>query len=377
MMRVAFVTDTFLPKVDGIVTTICHVLEHLASHEVQTLVLAPAGGPTCYAGAPIHGWRGYTIPFYGEVQLVPPVVNLTGALQEFQPDVVHVFNPVSLGLAGLRQARQMGIPVVASYHTDLPGFLRRWHLSFLSAPAQAFLRWIHNQADLNLTPSEATRLELEAAGFERLGVWPHGVDTTRFHPKHHEPAWRHWLTQGQGERPLLLYVGRLSPEKQIDRLRPLLDHLPRVRLAIVGDGPARRKLEKRFAGTPTVFTGYLRGRDLAQAYASADLFVSPAANETFGCTVLEAMASGLPVVTVNAGGPTDFVKHGETGWLVEPDNTAALLGGVKQLLCDKPLRRKMGAAARAHAETMTWAAVCEALLQEYAALVHKPLPFAA
>ena len=367
-MRVVLITDTFLPKIDGIVTTICHVLDHLAVRGVEAMVLAPSGGPTVYAGMPVRGWRGYTVPLYGEVQLVPPTVNLTRTLQAFQPDLVHLFNPVSLGLAGLRQAKRINIPVVASYHTDLPGFLRRWHLPFLAAPTRAFLRWIHNQADLNLVPSEATRHELEDTGFERLGVWPHGVDTIHFHPKHREPAWRNWLTQGQDEWPLLLYVGRLSPEKQIERLRPLLDHLPRTRLAIVGDGPARRRLEKLFAGTPTVFTGYLRGRDLAQTYASADLFVSPAANETFGCTVSEAMASGLPVVTVNAGGPTDFVRHGETGWLAEPDNEAALLAGVRHLLQDKPLRKKMGAAARAHAETMTWSAVCDLLLQTYHSL---------
>ncbi|MBK9053234.1 MAG: glycosyltransferase [Chloroflexi bacterium] len=146
------------------------------------------------------------------------------------------------------QARQLGIPVVAPYHTDLPGFLRRWRLPFLAPSVQAILRWIHNQADLNLTPSEATRQTLEAVGFERLGVWPHGVDAVRFHPKHREPAWRTWLTQGHDEWPLLLYVGRLSPEKQIERLRPLLDHLPRVRLAIVGDGPARCKLESYLPG---------------------------------------------------------------------------------------------------------------------------------
>ena len=375
-MRIALITDTFLPKIDGIVTTICHVLDHLALRDTETLVLAPAGGPAVYGRSPVCSWRGYTVPFYGEAQLVPPIVNLTRTLQAFQPDIVHVFNPVSLGLAGLLQARQLGIPVVASYHTDLPGFLRRWRLPFLAPSVQANLRWIHNQADLNLTPSEATRQTLEAVGFERLGVWPHGVDAVRFHPKHREPAWRTWLTQGHDEWPLLLYVGRLSPEKQIERLRPLLDHLPRVRLAIVGDGPARCKLEKLFAGTPTVFTGYLRGRDLAQTYASADLFVSPAANETFGCTVSEAMASGLPVVTVNAGGPTDFVRHGETGWLAEPDNDAALLAGVKHLLEDRALRKRMGAAARAHAETMTWSAVCDMLLQTYDSLACRSLPYA-
>jgi len=370
-MRIALITDTFLPKIDGIVTTICHVLDHLALRDVQTLVLAPAGGPAMYARTPVCSWRGYTVPFYGEAQLVSPLVNLTQTLQAFQPDIVHVFNPVSLGLAGLLQARRLDIPVVASYHTDLPGFLRRWRLPFLAPSVQAILRWIHNQADLNLTPSEATRKALAKAGFQRLGVWPHGVDTLRFHPKYCQPVWRNWLTQGQDDWPLLLYVGRLSPEKQVERLRPLLDHLPRVRLAIVGDGPARCKLETLFAGTPTVFTGYLRGGDLAQTYASADLFVSPAANETFGCTVLEAMASGLPVVTMNAGGPTDYIQNEVTGLLVEPDDDEALYKGVKGLLADKPRCRLMGAAARHQAEKMTWATVCEALLDNYQSILHR------
>lgn len=367
-MRIVLFTETFLPKVDGVVNTLCHLLEHLAVRRHTCLVFAPAGGPKQYAGTPIIGLPAYPFLLYPELRLVPPYVDLTQHLNAFQPDLVHLLNPVSLGLAGLQQARRLGAPIVASYHTDIPGFAEQWGLGFLREALWAGLRWVHNQADLNLCPSQATLAELEAHGFRRLKIWSRGVDTDRFHPRYRTPMWRARLSGGHPDAPLLLLVSRLSPEKRVEWLRPVLEAIPGARLAVVGDGPARSWLEEYFAGTPTVFTGYLYGQDLARTYASADLFVFPAANETFGNVVLEAMASGLPVVAARGGGPLDSVIEGVTGLLFDPDDPQALVDAVRRLVGDRNYARQLGADGRAQAERRSWSTILDGLLADYATL---------
>jgi hypothetical protein len=221
-VRIVLFTETFLPKVDDIVKTLCRLLEHLAIRGHKCLVFVPTGGPTYYAKTPVVGLPGHPFPLYPELRLVPPYVDVSRHLGAFRPDVVHLVNPVSLGLAGLQQARRLDIPVVASYHTDIPGFAEQWGLGVLSEPLWTYLRWVHNQMDLNLCPSHATQAELEARGFQRLKVWSRGVDTARFHPRHRTRAWRVRLSGGHPDAPLLLFVSRLAPEKRVEWLRPLL-----------------------------------------------------------------------------------------------------------------------------------------------------------
>lgn len=365
-MRVALFTEVFLPKVDGVVNTLCRVLEHLRQRGHEGLVFAPEGGPESFAGARVIGLPSILIPIYPDLKLVPPVVDVEAELMAFEPDAVHIINPVSLGLAGFRAARMLGVPVVASYQTDLPGFAERWGLGMLKEPLWVYFRWLHNQADLNLCPSRATQRELLSQGFERVEVWGRGVDTSRFSPAHRSEQRRMRLSGGHPEAPLLIYVGRLSPEKRVDWLLPVLRALPEARLAIVGAGPSRPILERLFKGTKTVFTGYLGGEDLAQAYASGDIFVFPAANETFGNVVLEAMASGLPVVAPRAGGPLDLVTHGETGLLFDPQDQADLVNAVRRLVQDPGYARSLGAAGLAYAETMSWEVVLDGLFDSYA-----------
>jgi glycosyltransferase involved in cell wall biosynthesis len=292
----------------------------------------------------------------------------------FKPDVIHIVNPAFLGLVGLRHARELDIPVVASYHTDLPGYTERYGIPYLRETVWAYFRWIHNQADLNLCPSQYTKDELVAHRFQRVRIWGRGVDTDRFNPKHWNQTWRNHLSGGHPEATLLLFVSRLAQEKRVDWLRPLLDVLPDVRLAIVGEGPARSELEELFQGTPTVFTGYLQGQSLSQAYASADVFVFPSASETFGNVVTEAMASGLPVVAARAGGPVDHVRDWETGFLFNPDSTSDMIDKVKQVIDTPGLVKKLSHNARAYAETQTWEAIFDGLLEDYrsAPKVHKP-----
>lgn len=369
-MRIAIFTETFLPKWDGIANTLCYLLDHLEQRGHTSLMFAPQGAPEHYAQTRIIGLPSIAFPFYRDLKLVPPLINVVDELTSFQPDVVHLVNLASLGLVGMRHARDLNIPIVASYHTDLPGYAKHYGMGLLEDPIWAYFRWLHNQADLNLCPSNFTKRQLESHDFERVAVWGRGVDTQRFHPDHRRASDRRRL-MGDGHGPLLLYVGRLAMEKRITWLRPMMDLLPGASLAIVGDGPQRGELEELFAGTTTVFTGYLEGEPLAQAYAAADLFVFPSASETFGNVVLEAMASGLPVVAAGHGGPVDHVKHGANGFLSDPEDPADFAALAWRCVTDETLRTQMAGAARAYAETQTWEMILDKLLDNYAGLVYQ------
>jgi glycosyltransferase involved in cell wall biosynthesis len=371
-MRIALFTETFLPKIDGIVNTLTYLIRHLERQGHDCMVFAPEGGPDRYAHARVVGLPAYPFPLYVGLKIVPPYIDVLDMLKAFRPGVIHVVNPVAIGWIGMRHARQLDLPLVASYHTDIPGFAGRWGMEFLAEPLWAYLRGIHNQADLNLCPSSATMSELTARGFERLRVWTRGVDTSRFAPARRTVEWRSRLSGGDVDAPLLLSVGRLSPEKRVGWLKPVLEALPGTRLAIVGDGPQRGELEMMFAGTPAVFTGYLVGDELASAYAAADAFIFPAANETFGNVALEAMASGLPVVAARAGGPLDIVVDGETGLFFEPESPESLLAVVRRLVFDPVYAHQLAVAARRQAEARSWEVVLDGLLSNYRDLLRVP-----
>ena len=373
-MKIALFTETFLPKIDGVVNTLCQLLRHLERRGHEAVVIAPGKGPETFASARVIYHRGVGLPMYPELRVVSPFTDVGASLLDFRPDLVHVANPVLLGVAGTRWAERSGFPVIASYHTDVPGYARTYGFPALALPLWRYLRWVHDKAALNLCPSTATLADLEARGFSHLKLWTRGVDADRFSPEKASQEWRHRLTGGNPQAPLLLYVGRLAPEKRVDWLRPLLAGLPGARLAIVGGGPSREELERSFAGTPTVFPGYLQGEELASAYASADIFAFPSNSETFGNVVLEAAASGLPVVAPRAGGVVDIVRNGETGFLFEAHSRQAFCDSVHSLVHDLGGRREMSAKARSLAEGRSWEAVLDGLIEEYHRVACLPPP---
>jgi glycosyltransferase involved in cell wall biosynthesis len=367
-MRVGLITETFLPDVNGVVTTLCRLLEHLQAGGHQALVFAPQGAPTSYAGAEIVPLPGVPLPLYPDLRLTPPQAGITARLRHFQPDVLHLAGPAVMGATGRFVASRLHLPLLATYHTDLPAYSAHYGLSGLRGLVYAYLRWVHNGCRLTLCPSTATLADLRAHGFRRLRLWGRGVDTERFHPRHRSEAWRRAVGLQPGET-LLLYVGRLATEKRIDLLAAALAGLSSegtpVRLVLVGDGPARPALERQLAGLPVHFAGFLKGDELATAYASADAFVFPSDTETFGQVIQEAMASGLPVMAARAGGALDLVRDGITGMLVAPGDAADLRAHIRQLAADPALRGALGQAGRRAAERRSWSSVMDELLGHY------------
>ncbi len=373
-MHIAFFTETFLPKVDGIVTRLTRTIEHLVAAGDEVLVFCPEGAPDTYCGAQVMGIPAVPLPLYPELKLALPRPVVAEAIDRFQADLIHVVNPAILGLGGIWLAKTKAIPLVASYHTHLPKYLEHYGMGMLEPLLWELLKAAHNQASLNLCTSTAMVQELSERGIHNIDLWQRGVDTDGFHPGLASPQRRqHLFGPHQDGDPLLLYVGRLSAEKQIEAIRPVLTALPRSRLALVGDGPHRQQLEKTFAGTATRFVGYLRGEDLAGAYASADAFLFPSSTETLGLVLLEAMAAGCPVVAANRGGIPDIVTDGENGCLYDPDQADGLLIATHRLLEQRKHHGQMRIAARREAERWGWGAASAQLRRYYGQVLETAL----
>ena len=367
-MRIAIFTETFIPKIDGIVTTLSETIRQLKCLGHEVLVFAPDGGISDFEGIRIVGMKGHSFALYPELRLSLPRASMRKQIQEFQPDLLHVADPALLGIAALyygggANGGALRLPLVISYHTDLPAYLQYYQLGFLEPYIWRIMRIRHNRATLNLCTSAAMMEQLEKHGIQRVNLWPAGVDTSRFRPDRRSEAMRFRLSGGHPERPLLIYVGRLSPEKDVQRLRPMMEALPGTQLALIGDGPHRHALEEHFAGLPVYMAGFLRGEELAAAYASADVFVMPSRTETLGLVVLEAMSAGLPVVGAQAGGIPEMIVDGVTGALFDTEDQA--IEAIRKLLECPEQRRASGCAARQHASERSWRPATLALVEHY------------
>ena len=381
-MKIAFFTETFLPKVDGIVTRLTKTVTHLVKAGDEVFVFCPEGGPSHYMGAKVIGVPAMPLPLYPELKLGLPGPAVSEALDNFEPDLIHVVNPAVLGLGGIWLAKTNGIPLIASYHTHLPKYLEHYGMGMLEPLLWELLKAAHNQAILNLCTSTAMVKELSEKGIQNTALWQRGVDTDNFRPDLRKDSMRQRLLGEHSDKnALLIYVGRLSAEKQIERIKPVLNALPETRLALVGDGPYRQQLEKIFKGTATTFVGYLGGEDLASAYASGDAFLFPSSTETLGLVLLEAMAAGCPVVGANRGGIPDIITDGENGCLYDPDGESegpeSLIQATQRLLGNDLERQAMRKAAREEAERWGWVSATEQLRGYYKDVLKKTIEIAA
>ncbi|CAB1129885.1 GDP-mannose-dependent alpha-mannosyltransferase [Candidatus Hydrogenisulfobacillus filiaventi] len=363
-MRIAYVTETWWPSTDGVVTRLTATVRQLRRWGHDLLIIAPAGGAPEFEGIPVRSVPNVRVSFiYGGKPWGLPVPRVGRYLDAFRPDVVHAVNPFVVGIAGVLHASRRGWPLVASYHTNIAQYADFYHLGFTKPAIWAILRALHNRAQVNLTPSQAVKADIEAHGIRRVRVWQRGVDVDLFHPRRADPVWRRRVAR-RPDRPLVLYVGRLAAEKHIERLRALFEEGLDVNLVLVGEGPDREHLEWVFRGLPVAFTGVLHGLDLARAYASADVFVFPSTTETLGLVVLEAMASGLPVAVAETGPAHELLDGSGAGFLFDAGNGAALARAVRTLL-DPVRRREMGQAARREAEARGWAEPTRQLVEVY------------
>lgn len=373
-MRIAVVTEVFLPAVDGVVTRLRHTLAELTRAGDEVMVVAPEGGPPSYAGAVVVDMPALRVPLYPDGDGYPEKrVSLPGrplgrALRLFRPDVIHAVNPVLLAAGAVYYARRLRVPLVASYHANLPAYAGYYGLGMLEAFGWRYIRTLHNRADLNLCTSQATMRRLTEQRFERLAFWPYGIEPGLLDPDASSSAARARLSGGHPERKIMLFVGRLAKEKGIERLLPAVRELDGVALAIVGDGPLRTTLQRQFAGTSTTFLGLLTGEELVAAYSSADMFVFPSRTETLGMVMLEAHAAGLPVLAADSAAARELVNDGVDGLRFDPAVPRSLIAAIRRVVEDESLRRMMAREARRSVSGATWTAATRVLRTHYEAV---------
>lgn len=354
-------TESFLPHMNGVTGSVLQILRHLERHGHEARVYAPAAAdmPRMIGHARVEAIPSVALPGYRTVRVgTSSTYRLSASLARFAPDVVHLASPFALGWRGALAAERIGVPAVAAYQTDVAAYAARYGVSLTTALAEAHIARLHRRATLTLAPSSESEEQLARLGVDRVRRWGRGVDAERFHPDRRLGAWEH---RADAEA-VVGYVGRLAPEKQVEDLRALAD-LPGVRLVIVGDGPSRPRLESLLPDA--VFLGHLSGPELAQAMASFDVFVHPGESETFGQTLQEAHASGIPVVATGRGGPLDLVRQGIDGWLYRPGDLEDLRERVRDLAGDVRKRQAFGRAGREAVEGRSWSAVCDQLLGHF------------
>lgn len=364
-MRVAIVAESFLPNVNGVTNSVLRVLEHLAETGHEALVIAPGAREgqeeiADYLGFPIVRVPTVRIPLIDSLPVGVPTTAVDEALRQFKPDIIHLASPFVLGAAGAFSARQQRIPSVALYQTDVAGFATKYHASALAYATWEWLRTIHNACQMTLAPSSLTIRDLEDHNIKNVRHWGRGVDAERFHPSKRSAQLRkQWGADG---KKVVGFVGRLAAEKGVHRLAALNDRSD-IQLVIVGDGPERPLLEAQLPNA--YFTGALGGDELAQAYASLDVFVHAGEFETFCQAIQEAQASGVPTIGPRAGGPVDLIQEGYNGLLLEVATFVEDLPNAVDALLNPEIHEELRANARESISSKTWKALCEQLLGYY------------
>ena len=365
-MRIAIITESFPPAVNGVANSVVRVADHLVARGHEPLVVTPAPSFTERRVRGVHPYpvvrvASVSLPRYRNFRLGVPSARLTGALICHAPAMLHLASPFLVGARAAALARRYRLPSVAVYQTAVPAYLRYYGgLGWGEASAWKWLRTIHNGADRTLAPSTTAAADLNAHGIRNVWLWGRGVDATRFHPGKRNSAIRRALAPS-GEI-LVGYVGRVAAEKRLDLLRATT-RLRGVRLVVIGDGPARREAERTLP--QAVFLGFHGGEHLARLFASLDVFVHPGPHETFCQSVQEAQASGVPVVAPAAGGPLDLVMPGINGALVPAGDEAAIAAVVGSLAANPKLRQAFGAAGRAAVQDRGWAELGDRLIEHY------------
>ena len=363
-MRVAIVTESFPPVFNGVANSVVRVLETLKEQGHEAIVIAPTT-----PGKYFNGFRTYRVPslplFQFQLGLPNPLVSMI--LDDFEPDVVHAASPVLLGAQAVAWAWKNEVPAVAIFQTDIAAYAERYGFKLLRPLVDRAMANFHAGATINLAPTAEVKEYLEDLGLENVAVWGRGVDLELFHPdrKNSEVVAQMRKRFAPNGQKIVGFVGRLAAEKQVDRFSELFD-IPNTTFVIVGDGPERLTLEQRFAGADVHFVGKQSGEDLANHYASFDSFVHFGTEETFGQTIQEAQAAGVPVLAPSAGGPKFLIETGVSGYLVDPELANGFTPVLAQLLADESLQAQIGEGGRRSVLDKSWSANNAKLLEFYA-----------
>ncbi|MEH7235707.1 glycosyltransferase family 4 protein [Bacillus sp. JJ1562] len=374
-MKIAIFTDTYYPEVNGVARTLKRFTDYLEEQGNDVKVFAPTSDSNEYVSDHIHRFKSLSFFLYPECRLAfPNMFQIRAELEKFSPDIIHVATPFNIGFWGSYYAKKLNIPLVGSYHTDFDYYLQFYDLQFLSNPLWKYMKWFHRPFQKLYVPTLVTKNQLEEKGFANIEIWTHGVDCELFNPFYNKAVVRE--KHQVSKKFTLTYVGRLAPEKNVDLLIEIAKSLPtewseQIQWLIVGDGPSRTKMEED-APSNITFTGFLKGTELAEVYAASDLFVFPSASETFGNVMLESMASGTPVIGVNAGGVKNVVQEGITGYLCEPGNSMEITNTILHLLENDGVRNRMGMEGRKYALTQKWDVIFENLLYSYSTVLKDP-----
>ncbi|MBM7096346.1 glycosyltransferase family 1 protein [Bacillus sp. H-16] len=368
-MKIALFTDTFTPQVNGVAKTLQLLVHYFERHQIQHEVFVPESvkKEPLFNGN-IHRFASLPFFLYPECRLAfPNLITINQQLHAFSPDLIHIATPFNMGLCGLRYARKNAVPFVASYHTHFDYYLDYYKLGFVMPWIWRYQLWFHEDAKKIFVPSRETRNHLQRKGFEHLELWPRGVDCDRFTPDKNTGSFRERFKITK--KNILLYVGRVAPEKDVDVLSQMIDQMNPLlksdtQWVVVGEGPMLDEMKKRHPDD-ILFTGYLDGDSLAEAYATADLFVFPSSSETFGNVVLESLASGTPAIVAKAGGVQEIVQHNVTGCICEVKNVRSFSEATEQLLLSPATRRLMGVRARAYARSQSWDGIFSNLVAHY------------
>jgi glycosyltransferase involved in cell wall biosynthesis len=369
-VRIALFSEVYWPMVSGVGVTLLRLARALEErgHQVRVYT-ATYALPKGQADRPeVHRSPSVPLFLYPDVQWAFP--RLRDVLEDaarFQPDVIHVATEFALGITGLKVARQLNVPVIASAHTDYDKYAARYGVDWVLRAGWRYLRWFYGQSHRVLCPSRIYQEHLHSRGISHTGIWSRGVDPNCFHPRFRSDTYRRSIGVEPGDL-LVTYIGRIAREKNLGLLLEAWDLLApergSARLALVGRGPLEADIRRR--GIPGVHVaGLLDGRPLSTAYASADIFAFPSATETFGNSLLEAMGSGLPPLVAAAGGVLEFAQHGGNAWLVEPNSVSAIAQGLRRLLQDAGLRRRLSEGALRTAQERGWDEVYDRLLEDY------------
>jgi len=363
-LRVAVVTETWPPEVNGVAMTIHRMVGWLSRRHEVTLIRVRQRGDQ--VGTPIPGvttrvMPGIPVPRYHELRMgLPSTGALKRAWEQDPPEIVHVITEGPLGWSAIRAANALGIPVISDFHTNFHQYTAHYGMGLFKPIALRYLRSLHNRTRLTLVPTRALADDLQREGFHGLDVLARGIDTELFNPGRRQDTLRaHW---GAGpDEPVLLMVSRIAPEKNLtlalDAFEKARAQMPGARMVVVGDGPARSSFAKRH---PDVrFAGMQTGETLAEHYASADIFVFPSLSETFGNVTLEAMASGLAVVAFDYAAAREHIVNGRNGRSVPTTDPSAFVEAVAELASDRLQTRRLGSAARETALAVDWNRIFE------------------